>query len=125
MGFLSVPNLVPWLNIQSLNRHWSVLLDQIPLQLDTEGMKEREDGERGGAGTIIRGRRLFQIFLSKEGGGDYSREAINRGTADIQGNKVSLIMMMTMMMMMMMMIMLVMIKIVTEARGKSLIIKAY
>ena len=125
MGFLSVPNLVPWLNIQSLNRHWSVLLDQIPLQLDTEGMKEREDGERGGAGTIIRGRRLCQIFLSKEGGGDYSREAINRGTAVIQGNKVSLIMMMTMMMMMMMMIMLVMIKIVTEARGKSLIIKAY
>ena len=119
MVFLSVPNLVPWLNIQSLNRHWSVLLDQIPLQLDREGIKEREDGERGGAGTIIRGRRLFQIFLSKEGGGDYSREAINRGTAVIQGNKVSLIMMM------MMMIMLVMIKIVTEARGKSLIIKAY
>ena len=88
-------------------------------------MKEREDDERGGAGTIIRGRRLFHISLSKEGGGDYSREAINRGTAVIQGNKVSLIMMMTMMMMMMMMIMLVMIKIVTEARGKSLIIKAY
>ena len=124
MGFLSVPNLVPWLNIQSLNRHWSVLLDQIPLQLDTEGMKEREDGERGGAGTIIRGRRLFQIFLSKEGGGDYSREVINRGTAVIRGNTVSLIMMITMMMMMMM-IMFVMIKIVTEARGKSLIIKAF
>ena len=124
MGFLSVPNLIPWLNIQSLNRHWSVLLDQIPLQLDTEGMKEREDGERGGAGTIIRGRRLFQIFLSKEGGGDYSREVINRGTAVIRGNTVSLIMMITMMMMMMM-IMFVMIKIVTEARGKSLIIKAY
>ena len=34
-------------------------------------------------------------------------------------------MMMTMMMMIMMMIMLVMIKIVTEAWGKSLIIKAY
>ena len=55
--------------------------------------------------------------------GDYSRGAINRGTAVIRGNTVSLIMMMTMMMMMM--IMLVMIKIVTEARGKSLIIKAY
>ena len=96
------------------------MLDQIPLQLDREGIKEREDGERGGAGTIIRGRRLFQIFLSKERGGDYSREAINRGTAVIQRNKVSLIIMMTMMM-----IMLVMIKIVTEARGKSLIIKAY
>ena len=47
---------------------------------------------------------------------------INRGTAVIRGNTVSLIMMITMMMMM---IMFVMIKIVTEARGKSLIIKAY
>ena len=78
---------------------------------------------------IIRGRRLFQIFLSK--GGDYSWEAINRGTAVIRGNTVSLIMMMTMMMammmmmMMMMIMMLVMIKTVTEARGKSLIFKAY
>ena len=69
-------------------------------------------------------------------GDDYSRETIisnisikgggviNRGTAVIRGNTVSLIMMITMMMMMMM-IMFVMIKIVTEARGKSLIIKAY
>ena len=32
------------------------MLDQIPLQLDREGLKEREDGERGG--------------------GDYLREAI-------------------------------------------------
>ena len=46
------------INVQSLNRHWSVLLDQIQLQLDREGIKEREDGERGGGG-----------------GGDYSREA--------------------------------------------------
>ena len=76
-----------------------------------------------GGGKIIRGRRLFQIFLSK--GGDNSREAINRGTAVIRRNTVSLFMMMKMMMMMMMMIMSVMIKIVTEARGKSLIIKAY
>ena len=75
----------------------------------------------GGGGKIIRGIRLFQIFLSK--GGDNSREAINRGTAVIRRNTVSLIMMMKMMMMMM--IMSVMIKIVTEARGKSLIIKAY
>ena len=67
------------------------------------------------------------------GGDDYSRETIisnisikeggviNRGTAVIRGNTVSLIMMITMMMM----IMFVMIKIVKEARGKSLIIKAY
>ena len=46
-------------------------LDQALLQLDREGTKEREDGERGG------------------GGGDYSREAINRGTAIIRGNTVS------------------------------------
>ena len=32
---------------------------------------------------IIRGRRLFLIFLSE--GGDYSREEINRGTTIIQG----------------------------------------
>ena len=49
------------INVQSLNRHWSVLLDQIQLQLDREGIKEREDGERGGGGG-----RLFE----------YSREAI-------------------------------------------------
>ena len=36
------------INVQSLNRHWSVLLDQIQLQPDREGIKEREDGERGG-----------------------------------------------------------------------------
>ena len=39
-----------------------------------------------GGGGIIRGRQLFQIFPSK--GGDYLREAINRGTAIIQGNTV-------------------------------------
>ena len=60
MGLLSVPNLVPWdCNFQSLNRHWSVLLDQIPLQLDRKGIKESEDGMRGGEGVIIRGRWLF------------------------------------------------------------------
>jgi len=29
------------------------LLDQIPLQLDRERIKEREDGARGGGGAII------------------------------------------------------------------------
>ena len=53
-----------WINFQSLDHHSSVLLDQIPLQLYKEGIKEREDGERGGGGgrglgAIIRGRRLF------------------------------------------------------------------
>ena len=60
MGFLSVPNLIPWLNIQSLNRIVTDLLDQIPLQLDREGIKDREDDE--------------SFFLG--GGGDYSRETI-------------------------------------------------
>ena len=34
-------------------------------------------------GAIIRGRRLFKIFPSKVG--DYSREAINQGTAIVRG----------------------------------------
>ena len=53
-----------------VTRHWSVLLDHIALQLDREGMKGRENGERGG------------------GGDDYSRKAINRGTAIIPRNTV-------------------------------------
>ena len=58
MGFLRVPNLVLWL----IFRAWSVI-DQfcwisLALQLDREGIKGREDGQRGG------------------GRGDYSREAI-------------------------------------------------
>ena len=40
--------------------------------------------QRVGVGAIIWVRQLFSIFPSK--GGDYSREAINRGTAIIQGN---------------------------------------
>ena len=83
MGFLSVP-------FQSLNNHWLVLLE-ISLQLDREGIKEREDGERvgsGGGGAIIEGRWLFQIFPSK--GGDFLREVIIWGTAIIQGNTVCL-----------------------------------
>ena len=45
----------------SLNGHWSVLLDQIPLELDREGKKEREDGERGGVdGAIIRGTAIIR-----------------------------------------------------------------
>ena len=62
--------LVPWLifnvNIhypqrQRLNPHWSVSLNQTPLQLDMEGIKEREGGQlRGGEGkAIIPGSRLF------------------------------------------------------------------
>ena len=55
---------------QSLNRHWSILLDQTPLQLDREGIKEGEDGKKGGGGNyfkyfhlraeIIRRRRLIK-----------------------------------------------------------------
>ena len=52
-----------------MNHHWSVLLDHIALQLDREGMEERENGERGGEG-------------------DYSRKAINQGTAIIPRNTV-------------------------------------
>ena len=65
------------INVQSLNRHWSVLLDQIQLQLDREGIKEREDGEGGGGGSdylreaiilniSIKGGRLFEGQLLLE-----------------------------------------------------------
>ena len=51
-----------------------ILLDQIPLQLDSEGINEREDGERcvcvcvcgGGGGGIIWGRRLIEGRLFEE-----------------------------------------------------------
>ena len=59
-------------------------MDHITLKLDREGINGGEKskrGERGGG--IIRGRRLFQIFRSN--GGNYSREAIDRGTAIIRG----------------------------------------
>ena len=73
------------INFQSLNRHSSVLLDQILLQLDREGIKERENGEMGGGGggRLLEEGDYFKYFPSK--GGDYSREAINR-TAIIREN---------------------------------------
>ena len=39
-----------------------------------QGIKEREDGERGGGG-------IYFKYFHQRPGGDYSREAINRGTA--------------------------------------------
>ena len=72
MGFLSVSNFSGSLiNFQSLNRHWPLLLDQIPLQLDREGIKKER---------MTRG--------VEWGGGWLFREAINRGTAIIRGNTV-------------------------------------
>ena len=47
------------INFQSLNRHWSVLLNFITLQIDREGRKEREEGERGW-GDSVRGRWLIE-----------------------------------------------------------------
>ena len=47
-----------------------ISLNQTPLQLDRKGI-EREDGDRAGGG-----------------GGDYSRESINQGTAIIRRNTV-------------------------------------
>ena len=75
------------INFQSLNRHWSVLLSHIALQLDREGIKGREDGERGmGGGGLFEGGN-FYIFPSN--GGNYLRERINQGTAIILGNMVN------------------------------------
>ena len=39
-----------------------ILLDQAPLQLDREGIKEREDGERGGGGRLLEGGDYFKHF---------------------------------------------------------------
>ena len=64
------------------------MLYQIPLQLGREGIKEREDGERGGGGRLFEGGDYFKYFHQRGGGGDYSREATNRGTANIRGNTV-------------------------------------
>ena len=75
------------IHFQSLNCHWSLLLDQIPLKLDWEGIKESEDGERGGwRGDYSREAIIVLIFLSNVG--VYLRESINRGTAIIRGNMV-------------------------------------
>ena len=65
------------------------MLDRIALQFDMEGIKGKDDE-----------RRLFEIGDSFKyfprsgggwggGGGDYLREAINRGTAIIRGNTVT------------------------------------
>ena len=71
MGFLNVPKYFGYLiNFQcqhprkpSLNCHQSVLLDQAPLQLDREGIKAREDGERGGGGRLLREAIIFNISV--------------------------------------------------------------
>ena len=57
------------------------MLDQIPVQLDKEEVKEREDGERGGwVGGGWGVGDYFKYF--------HQREAIIRGKAIIQGNTV-------------------------------------
>ena len=48
------------------------MLNLIALQLDREGIKGREDGERGRGEAIIRRRRLFYVFPSE--GGDNSMD---------------------------------------------------
>ena len=62
---------------QSLNRHWSILLDQTPLQLDKEGIK-KEDGEKGGCGwRLFKGGNYFKYF--------HLRVKIIRGRRLIEG----------------------------------------
>ena len=65
------------------------MLDEIPLHLDREGKKEKEDGERGWGvgGDYSRGVIILNIFIK---GGRLLREAIHRGTAIIRGNRVTL-----------------------------------
>ena len=65
-------------------------MDQIPLQLEREGIKEREDRERGGGGDYSREVIISNISIK---GGDYSREVINsnisiKGGAIIRGTAI-------------------------------------
>ena len=65
------------------------MLNHIALQRKEgrEGRKEEKMAGGANRGRLSEGgARLFQIFPSK--GGDYLREAINRGTAIIRGNTV-------------------------------------
>ena len=61
-------------------------MDQTSLQLGKERIKER-----GGGGGIIILREAIILYIPVSGGGgkDFSREAINQGTAIIQGNMVN------------------------------------
>ena len=54
-------------SVSELEASLIILLDQTPLQVDQEGTREREDGERGGEWAFIRGRRLSSIFPFKRG----------------------------------------------------------
>ena len=77
MGFLSVPNLVPWF-FQSLNRHSSVLLDHVALQLNREGIKGGKDGKKSaGWGGLFEEGDYFKYF--------HQRVAIVRGRRLIEG----------------------------------------
>ena len=86
------------INFQSLNRHWSVLLRIFAPGFALSdspstwpGADKRQDkmakGVGGGGGWLFERGDYFNISI-KGAGGDYSREATNRGTANIRGNTV-------------------------------------
>ena len=56
---------MPISSVSELESPWSVLLDQTPLQLDGEGIKEREVGERGGGGRLFEGGDYFKYIRLK------------------------------------------------------------
>ena len=74
MGFLSVPNLVPWLILRARNVTDEFCWIRFHLNLTGRSQKKEKLARGVGRGMIIQGRRLFLIFPSK--GGDYSREVI-------------------------------------------------
>ena len=81
MGFLSVPNMVPWL----IFRPW-IIADQFCWTILTgRGKYEREDMVRCVGGDYSREAIIFNI--SNKGGWLF-KTAVNRGTAIIQGNTV-------------------------------------
>ena len=90
MAFFKCFKFSPLINFQSSDRHWSVVLDKIQLQLDREEAKEREDGELGGEGQYYYSREAIISNISiKGGGGDYLREAINLSSDSYYSKKYS------------------------------------
>ena len=92
MGFLSVSNLVPWLNF--IVNTLSIVTDQFAGSGSSSASSSRftalgidvqvtYSGGREGGGQLFEGGDYFKItFLSK--GGEHLREAINQGTAIIR-----------------------------------------
>ena len=91
MGFSSVPNLVPWLifkSITSASELESSLISFTEGRWDEERERKKRGGDKRkrrslkgwGGGQLFEGGDYFKFYFPSKGD-DYSRDAINRGTA--------------------------------------------